>query len=67
MIGSYCSFCLINYVAANQGAYFYNKLSHDKFFVTLYPRGRIVEFSSRDAFCHSDILVPGMTILSGGA
>lgn len=65
MIGSYCAFFFLNYVAANQGAFYYNDNSYDKFKVTSYPRGRIVEFTSRNEFCYSDILVPGMTILPG--
>lgn len=31
--------------------------------MTVYKRGRIVEFTNKSAFCYSDILVPGVTIL----
>jgi len=64
-MGAYSSLLFINYVAAAKGQYFYAGEGWDKFKVTVYPRGRIVEFSTRENFCASPILIPGITILPG--
>jgi hypothetical protein len=52
MMGAYSSLLLLNYVTAQGGQYYYGGQAYDKFKVSVYPRGRIVEFSTRNEFCY---------------
>ena len=52
-----CSFALLAFVLSVQGglvaaSYYYDGEEFDKISIQYYPRGRIVEYTNLEEFCH---------------
>jgi hypothetical protein len=50
-------------LVAEVTAYVYDGKNYDKEEITMYPRGRIVEFTNKEEFCKSWVIGPGVSIL----
>lgn len=51
-----------NITVGNSALYSYNGETFEKQSFDTYSRGRIVEFTNKDDFCHSPILIPGTSL-----